>query len=185
MYAFSADGLCFVTLDLFDSACQAASLAPGILGALAVASKESGKAVFARVVVLELTADSSANTRDDVAARLQVRLVVLVSASKRVEVRTGLRIVERKLQLGGMAFGVCGGVAIAGGVFTGVGHAATWNEYRSRRRWSASSRTLGKLSGRQRIRVQCRRKRRVDETLVSVGIQVAWGCRYPNGMFYA
>lgn len=124
VYAFSAHRLGLITLDLFDSACQTAGLAPGVLGALSVASEQSSKAVLARVVVIELTTHARADTGNDVSARLQMRLVVLVSTPIGVEVSPSLGIVERKLELSSVTLVVVyGRMSIARGrVFARVGH---------------------------------------------------------------
>lgn len=50
-------------------------------------------------MVIELTTHAGADTRDDVPAGLQMRLIVLVAASERMQVRSSLGIVERKLEL--------------------------------------------------------------------------------------
>lgn len=128
VYAFGAHGLSFITLDLFDPACQAARFAPSVLGPLAVATKQASEAVFARMMMIELTSHASAHTRDDVPAGLQMRLIVLVAASKGMQILPSLGVVERKLELSGVTLGVRRRLPIAGGrVFVRVNHVGTWN----------------------------------------------------------
>lgn len=108
VYTFSANWLGFVALDLFGSTRQATSLAPSVLRTLAVTSQQPSKAVFARVVVIELSAQSGADARDDVPAGLEVSLIVLVAAAERVEVLASLGIVECELELSSVTLVVSG-----------------------------------------------------------------------------
>lgn len=79
--------------------------------------------MFARVMVLEFAAHSRADAWDDVTARLEVRLVVLVAATIRMKILASLGTVKCKLELRGVRLAVHGRKTIARGrFFGGVGH---------------------------------------------------------------
>lgn len=81
-------------------------------------------------MVIELTPHAGTYTRDDVPTGLQMRLIVLVAASERMQVRSSLSVVERKLELSSVTLVVRRGLSIAGGsVFIRVNHVVTWNVY--------------------------------------------------------
>jgi hypothetical protein len=55
--------------------------------------------MFAGVVVLELTAHAGANAWDNMTARLNMSLIVLMAATKRMKILSSLSIIERELEL--------------------------------------------------------------------------------------
>lgn len=67
--------------------------------------------MLSRVVVVEVTTNSGADTRDNVAARLH-GLEVLVPATKWMKIGPGLGTAKSKLKLSGMRLGVAVAVAV-------------------------------------------------------------------------